>query len=109
MVVAWNGSRHFFRNRFGGLSGGLGLDGDPWSAANLQAYVFRLPPQKYFRKWDGRSHEHHRHHDPGGALTYCVYKHLGDGQEEDATDAQTGGSQGQGQPHFPLEPFGQGD
>ena len=36
MVVAWNGSRHFFRNRFGGLSGGLGLDGDLWSAVNLR-------------------------------------------------------------------------
>jgi len=47
-------------------------------------------------KWDVRSHERHRHHDPGGALTYCVYKHLGDGQEADATDAQTGGSHGQG-------------
>ena len=89
--------------------------GWPWTrrgpvvCRQSQAYVFRLPPQNYFRKWDGRSHERHRHHDPGGALTYCVYKHLGDGQKEDATDAQTGGSQGHGQPNFPLAPLGQGD
>ena len=97
-----DGPRHFFRNRSGGLSGGPGLDGNPRSAVNLQAYVFRLPPQRYCRKWDGKSHERHRHHDSDGGPTCCVYKHLGDGQEEDATDAQTGGSQGQGQPPFPA-------
>ena len=44
--------------------------------------------------------ERHRHHDSDGGPTCCVYKRLGDGQEEDAPDAQTGGSQAKASPIF---------
>ena len=81
--------------------------GYPVDAGAALGYPGQGKGQKQFSHDGGP--ERHRHHDSDGGPTCCVYKRLGDGQEEDATDAQTGGSQGQGQPHFPLEPFGQGD